>query len=525
MDTLFQDLRIALRTLRKNPGYTTIALLTLALGIGANTSVFSMVSAVLIRPLPYPQADRLTALWGTRGTSGQLLVAAADFDDWRSQNRTFDDIAIDRMQSVNLTGTDQPSRLVGAFVSANFFPLLGARTALGRLFTPAEDARGSGQLLAVLSYGAWRTRFGADSGIIGRTLMLQGSPYVVIGVAARDFLDPWRSTDVWLPMSTAPDSWFQRGIANVWGVGRMKPGVSADAARRDLSAIAAGIAVRFPSSNSGVEPLVIPLRESVMGKTGDTLLVLLAFVGVLLLIACANVANLQLARAAARQRELSLRAALGAGRTRLVRQLLTESLLLAALGGGAGLFLAVWCTQALVTAAPGGLPVFQAVGVDSGVLLFCAVLSLFTGIVFGTIPAIQATRVNLAGSINERHAGGGPGRRVQVRSALVAVQLALCVVLLVGAGLLLRSLAALQHVELGFNPRNVLTAEFRLPAVKYKTPEQILQFMDATIARVRAIPGVRSAALVRSVPLSGNFGTVTYEVDGHPAAGALQPTA
>jgi len=527
LDELRQDGAQALRQLRKAPGFAVVAIVTLALAIGANTAIFSVVSAVLLRPLPYPAADRLTVIWGARGDQKQTLVSIPDVQEWRARNRTFEDIGIVRSQSVNLTGGDAPDRLVGSFVTAGTLRLLGARASIGRLFTEEETTEGSGQPVAVLSHGAWEARFGSDHRVLGRTLTLNGRPHVVIGVTTPDFKDPFGQQDVWLPITSAPNAnWFTRDNPSVWAVGRLKPGVTLDQARRDLSVITRRLAQEYPATNAGSDAAVFSMRDNVVGQVRPGLLIVLGFVGVVLLIACANVANLQLARAASRRSEISLRAALGAGRGRLVRQLLTESLVLSAIGGGVGLALAYWMIRGLVAAVPGGLPVFGEVGLDRSVLLFSAVITIATGLLFGAMPAVHAARADLGDSLRSRAADGPIGGRVDIRNAFVAVQLALCIVLLVGAGLLTRSLIALQRVNLGFDPENLLTAEFRLPATKYTTPEQIDQFMTQAIGAIRAVPGIRSAALLNSVPLSGNWASTGYLPAGQADPGpGLQPTA
>ena len=313
----------------------------LALGIGANAAIFTVVDAVLLRPMPYPAADRLAAIWGTSTTLPQGLIAIQDVDDWRARNHAFDEIGMIRQQSVNLTGRDSPDCLTGAFVSASTLGILGARPALGRLLRPEESEQGSPDRVAVLSYGTWMTRFGGDTGIVGRSITLNGAPHVVVGVTASDFVDPYGVTELWIPMASAPPGWFARGAMNVWAIGRVRAGWSFADAQRDLSAVAAQVAAEQPATDAGFGVKVTPLRDSIVGRTGAVLWTVLGFVAVVLLIACANVANLQLARATARWREFSVRAALGARRGRLVRQLLTESVLLSAAGGLLGIALAV----------------------------------------------------------------------------------------------------------------------------------------------------------------------------------------
>jgi putative ABC transport system permease protein len=364
-----------------------------------------------------------------------------------------------------------------------------------------------------LSYGAWQSRFGGDPQVVGRAITLNGRPHVVIGVTAAEFRDAFGPTEVWLPITSAPNpTWFTRGQTNVWAIGRLKPGVSFAQAQRDLSGVAAQLAAEYPDADGGADAYVTSLRDNLVGTVRPILVIVLAFVGVVLLIACANVANLQLARAASRRREMSVRAALGADRPRLVRQLLTESLALAVLGGVLGVALAYWGIQGLLAAAPDNLPALGPIGLNIGVLVFCAGLTLAAGLLFGTAPALHGSRENLGAALTLRSADGSGGRR-DLRQVFVALQLALSVVLLVGAGLLTRSLAALQRVDPGFNTAHLLTAEFRLPAVKYATPKRIGQFMTSALTAIRAVPGVTSAGFIRSMPLSGNWGGIQYAAE------------
>ena len=519
MDTLLQDLRYALRTLRQSPGFTAVAVLTLALGIGANTAIFGVVDAVLLKALPYPDAAQLVVLSAARGDQQQLLISVPEAEDWRARNRTLTDIGIQRTQSVNLTGTEAPDRLVGSYVTASTMQILGARAALGRLFGPEETSPGSGQRVVLLSAAAWKTRFGADSSVLGRSVTLDGRPHRVIGVLSEAFRDPFSPVDVFLPIASAPSqSWFTRGSPSFWGFGRLKPGVTSEQAQEDLSRVARELAQEYPSANANTGASVRRLRDSIVGPVRETLLIVLAFVAVVLLIACANVANVQLARAVTRSREMSLRAALGAGRARLVRQLLTESVVLASLGGVAGVLAARWAIGALVALVPDGLPsVVGDVGLAPGVLAFAVAITAAASLLFGGAPALHASRGDLRGALQNR--GGALARhgRVDPRLVLVSAELALCVVLLIGAGLLTRSLRALTRVDPGFNPANVLTAEFRLPRARYTSDQSITTFMTQALEQIRAVPGVRDAALVQSIPLSGNWGTTTYVPDTRPS--------
>jgi len=524
---LRQDAAHALRQLRRAPAFTAVALLTLVLAIGINTAIFSAVSAVLLRPLPYPAADRLTVVWGSLGDGRRALLAYPDFMDIRERNRSFEDLGLARGQSINLTGAGQPDRLVGCFTTANTLRLLGAHTVIGRLFTDAETAQGSAERVAVLSYAAWSSRYGADSGILGRTIVLNGLPHVVVGVTAKDYQDPFGPPEVWVPVTSAPNpSWLTRDQPSFWGVARLKPGVSPAQGAADVEAIAKALAKEYPS-NAGLDASLQTMRDFLVGNVRPALLVLLGFVALILLIACANLANLMLARATARRREMSLRAALGAGRPRLMRQLLTESVVLALMGGALGVLVSHWAIVALVAAVPGGLPAFGEIGLDWPVLLFSAAITIGAGLVFGLVPARFATRSDLAGALQNRGADGSGGAVTggRIRNTFVTIQLALCIVLLVGAALLTRSFLRIQREAIGFNPDHLITAELRLPITKYANDTVMAQFADQALARIRAIPGVRSAALLGSVPLSGNWGSTTYLPEGQaPPADNVLPT-
>ena len=526
MDTLIQDLRYAARTLLKSPGFTLVAVITLALGIGANTAIFSVVNAVLLRPLPYPASDRLVAIWGSYGADRQRVTAYTDVMDFRAQTTTFDAIGVVRGETVNLTGRETPERLNGEFVTADVFRVLGTQAGRGRTFTAEETTPGSGREVAVLSYDAWKTRFGADPGILGRPLLLNARPHVVIGVMPPGFTSPFGPADVWLPITSIPSpETFDRGVQNVWAIGRLRAGTTLARARNDLGTIARRLAAQYPASNAGWGVTLIPLREQVAGDVGPALLILLAAVGLVLLIACANVANLQLARGAARRHEITVRASLGAGRARLVRQLLTESLLVSAAGGAAGLLLAAWATGALVRAVPGGVPSFEPVRVDGPVLLFTAGATVVAALLFGLAPALAVSRADLGDALRVRAPEGRRGG-ARLRSGLVVAELALCMVLMASAGLLLRSVGRMRRVDPGFDPGNLLTFEFRLPRAKYRDAAAMAAFFERVVPQLRAVPGVAGAALVGSTPFTGNWDDVAYTVADRPApAPGLAPTA
>ncbi|HEX6536028.1 MAG TPA: ABC transporter permease [Gemmatimonadaceae bacterium] len=518
LEDVMADVAFTVRTLVKRPAFTIVAVLTLMLGIGANTAIFSVVSAVLLRPLPYHDPARLVMVWGVQGSDAMQGVTYPDYLDWRARNHVFEDIGVFRGQSVNLTGEEQPDRMIGSFISASFFRLLGASAERGRLFSDAETAVGTAQPVAVISDEAWRTRFGSDPKVLGRTLVLNGQPFTVVGITRRDYEEPLGTPDVWLPIAYYPNAGgLQRGTRGMLALARLAPGVGLARAQAEMDAIERRLAEEYPETNAGSGVRLAPLRDELVGPARAPLYTLLGAVGVVLLIACANVANLQLARAAARRREISVRAALGAARARLVRQLLTESVLLAVIGGAAGIALGWLGVRALAPVVSDvGLPLVGAVSLDGTVLAFAVGLTMVTGVIFGLVPALHASRVDLAHALGERVGSGGRSR-MAARDALVVAQMALCIVLLVGAGLLTRSLVSLQHVDAGFDPARLLTMELRLPPTKYRDDASITRMFDAMIARIRAVPGVRAAALVRAVPMSGNADGAVYEIEGRPA--------
>ena len=517
MDIVLQDLRFALRALARRKAFTFVAALTLALGIGANTAIFSVVNAVLIRPLPYDNPEQLVVIWGTQGTQGNQGAVYADYVDWRARNHTFTEMGALRGQSVNLTGGDTPERLIGSFVSSSLFRVVNAKMAQGRTFTDAETEVATKTPVAVIQYEAWRSRFGSDPAMVGKNIVVNGTTFTVVGITAPNTQMPMGLPDVYLPISYYPNAkGLDRGVRGILVAGRLKPGVTLEAAQRDLSTIAKQLEQEYPATNAGTGAQIVALKTQVVGSTRDSLLIILGAVALVLLIACANVANLQLARGAARARELSVRSALGAGRGRIAQQLLTESVVLSLIGGIAGLALAVGMTKSLVSLVGSQLPIDPTtIRVDGPVLAFALLLSVTTGLLFGLPPAWKASRTDLTDMLRSR-VGGGLGH-LATRNALVVIQLALSLALLASAGLLTRSLLALQRVNPGFVGDNLLTAQFRLPAAKYDSPEKIWAMFDRAIAELRAIPGVQSAALVRASPLSGNGESYPTTIEGRPA--------
>jgi predicted permease len=525
MDTLAQDIRYALRALAQQRAFAIVAVLTLALGVGANTAIFSVVNAMLLRPLPYPAADRLVLIWTTTG-NGQSASSWPEYLDWREQSHSFEQMAVARHQSVTLVGGAEPERVRGAFITSTLFDLVGARPERGRTFRPEETDPTTAQPVAVISHGLWTRRFGADPAILGRTLILNGQPRAVIGVIGPEFeggrapFDGWfMGTEVWLPVADFPNAnGLARGQTELAVVGRLRPGLTPEAAQADLAVVAERLQKAYPDTQARRTVIVNPLHEELVSGVRPALLILLGAVALVLLIACANVANLLLARAAQRQRELALRSALGAGRGRLVAQLLTESMVLAVSAGVLGAVIGAFGLRGLVALVPANVGLPASLGIDHTVLAFTTALSLLTGVVFGLLPAWQASRPDLLAVLREGGRSVGGAARRRFRDGLVVAEIALSLVLLVGAGLLLRSVLALHGADPGFRSDHLLTMEFRLPTARYREPAQMAAFFRAILERIRAVPGVESVALARAVPFSGNGGSSTYEIEGRTPA-------
>ena len=513
METLLQDIRYAARTLLRRPGFAAVAALTLALGIGATTAIYSVVNAVLIQPLPWPNADRLVNMNSMR--EGQAVgVVYLDYLDWRAQNRSFEELGVLRGQSVNLTGVESPTRLIGSFTNASMLRILGVRPERGRLFTDSETEVGTKQPVAIVSYGFWQSQYGGSPETIGRTVILNGQPFTIIGIAPQNLRGPQGNPDVWMPIGYYPNKGEldNRGQPSIAVFGRFKPGVSLAQANADMNAIASRIAEAHPATNAGITVGMLDLKEQLVGSSRTQLYVVLAAVAMVLLIACANVANLQLTRAAARRRELTVRSALGAARGRLVRQLITESLLLSVVGGLVGVAVAYVGMQWLAAAVPSyGLTMFGTVSLNPQVLLFATTVTVGTGLFFALPPAWRASRVKLNDALTTRIDASGRSLR---GSPLIFAQVTLCVVLLVTAGLLARSLVAVTRVNPGFDPDHVLTMQFRLPAAKYDTEEKIAATFERMLGELKAVPGVTSAAFVRATPLNGNGERQPFQMDG-----------
>jgi putative ABC transport system permease protein len=523
MDTLLQDLRYALRALRRNPGFTLVAVVTLALGIGANSAIFSVVNAVLLRSLPFAEPERLVQLGTTRQGEAPTAgtVSPPDFMSLREESRAFTDLVAFTSGSATLTGLDEPRRLDAAFVSAGFFELLGAAAVLGRTIDPEENLAGNTDVV-VLGYGFWRQTFGGDPSVIGRTLTLNGINRTVIGVAPLGFGYPEQRA-LWAPLaydeSFSAETAVNRRAQYLQVLGRLRPGVSLEQARTEVSALSARLEQEFAETNTQVVLTMVPLRQVLLGEVRRPLLILLGAVGLVLLIACANVANLLLARATARQSELAVRTALGAARGRLVRQVLSESVLLGLLGGGLGLLLAYGGTALLIALQPEGIPRIEEVGVDGTVAAFTLGVSLLTGLLFGLLPALRAARSSPMGSLRQGGRDGLPGRQGQrTRSFLVVAEMALAVMLLVGAGLLLRSFARLQQVDPGFRPEQTLAVELSLPWQRYPEAAQQVAFYQTLLERLDALPGVSSVGAVLFLPMVNRHFTISFDVRGREPA-------
>jgi predicted permease len=525
---LLQDLRYAARTLRNNPGFTLVAVLTLALGIGANTAIFSMIEAVLLRPLPYPNADQLVMVWEDvrlpHYQDDRNTPAPGNYTDWKAQNSVFSEMAAIGYRSFSLTGSGEPVRIEGEAYSADIFSVLQVYPILGRAFTPEEDREG-GPHVAILSYGLWMSRFGGDRGIIDRTIRLNEESYAVVGVMPPGFAFPDRDDQIWIPLALTNDEITNRGSHYLRVVARLKPGVTQAQAQSEMRAIGARMTAQYPNSNTGVDVNVVSLHEQVAGSLRRPLLVLTGVVGFVLLIACANLANLLLARASVRARELAIRSALGASRTRLIRQLLTESLLLALLGGAVGLGVAfggldliryalsagqtTWYTPSTANLAEAGL--------NFRVGAFCLAISLLAGFGFGLLPAFRSSRRQVAMELKDRLRGSSSSSQSRLRGLLIIAETALCVIVLVSAGLLLRSFVRLQQIPIGFESENVLSARVILPQARYSKLEARSQFYRQVLDRIRTVPGVHSAAGITFLPLTMQGRTTGIFIEEHPS--------
>lgn len=538
MQLFLSDLRYGWRMLLKDPGPTMVAALALTLAIGANSAIFSVVNGVLLRPMRYADASHLVVLWQTNLSKGlkKFYVSPPDYKDWSEQQHSFDQIAAYRTQPGVLTGRSLPEHVESAVVSPDIFRLLGANPIIGRTFFPEENQPGKNHV-AILSYGQWQRRFGGDPAILGKTLTLDGNDYAIVGVADPKFQLIDTKSEIWIPYTLDAKELLEMGENNSASatrsamhtlkvIGRLKPGVSIRQARQEMQSIARGLERQYPDTNTGWGVNPVPLQEELVGNVGSTLLTLLGAVGFVLLIACTNVANLLLARTSSRQKEIAIRTALGAGRFRIVRQLLSESLLLALVSGALGLLLAYWGVRALVALSPGNIPRIDEISVDGYVLLFTFVVSILTGLLFGLGPAITASRAH----VNEilKAAGRSSMASVtsrRVRNILVIVEVAMSVVLLIGAGLMIRSFAELQRVNPGFQSDHVLTMQLTLPEARY-SGLRVAQFYKLLLGRLHNVPGVETAGITRDVPLSGSDPSLNFIIEHRPTLPtAQQPRA
>ena len=523
MDTLLRDVRYGLRSFLKRPGFTIIALLALALGIGANTAIFSLVNAVVLRPLPYTDPDRLVWGWGNvRNGPNRASVSPPDFLDFRAQNKSFEQFAgtLSITVPANLTGSGEPERLNGSAITGNYFQTLGVTPALGRGFTLDNERSGSDQV-TILSYALWQKRFAGNPGIVNQRIVLDGKSYEVIGVMPKDLAVP-QAADLWVPINFDSDPDFKVRKAHFMRpIARLKPGVTLAQAQADMDAISAQLEQQYPDSNAGWNLRLESLHERFSGGSRTTLFILFGAVGFVLLIACANVANLLLVRATARQKEVALRTALGASRARIVRQLITENLLLALFGGALGALFAWWGLDLLVTLSGNTIPPTANVKIDAAVLAFTFLTSLLTGLLFGLAPAFRTLKLNLTEALKEGGRTGSEGAlRNRTRSLLVVFESAIAVVLLIGAGLLVRSLIALQNTNPGFDSANVLTMRLDLSRAKYDSPEKTSHFFQEFESRAAAIPGVETVGLITELPMSGQPNDIPFTVEGRPTVAA-----
>src|SRR5580700_7378626 len=522
MTTLWQDLRYAIRMFRKSPGFAAIACLTLALGIGANTTLFSVVKGVLLNPLPYPHSEQLVTVYASTPGFEQGPLVYLNFLDWQRETRTFSSMALYRNQNYIVTFTAEAERLSGYMISADFFSTLGVQPVLGRTFRSEDDQLGAAPVV-VLGGGLWARKFGSSPDVIGKSLTLNGTSYVVVGVIPAGFTFYGQDRDVYTPIGQYNDPSFRdRGIAmSAHAVGRLKPGATLSQAKADVDGVAENLAAAYPEADKAVGITLVSMKEDIVGNVQPFLIVLLAAVGFLLLIACANVANLLLARAMGRSREFAVRAAMGASHARVIRQLLTESMLLAGLGGALGILLAFWGIRAVLGTLPGAVPRANEVSLDSRVLLFTMALSLFAGIIFGLAPALKTSRVNLQEILKESGRGSS-GVRHRLQGVFVVVEMAMTLVLLVGAGLMVRSLAALWRVNPGFNPSHAITFALSMPSTDRTTSAETrarLRHFDDTM---RTIPGVQAVSVtLGSRPMIHNS-TEPFWIEGQPKPANLQ---
>jgi putative ABC transport system permease protein len=526
-ETFRQDVRFGVRMLAKSPGFTVVAVLALAIGIGANTAIFSVFNAVLLRPLPYSDPDRLVHVFRTQPPIMRGPISRPGFLEWRAQQKAFQELAAYYFDTYNLTGMEQAERVNGARVTEGFFQMFGVAPAQGRFFLPTDEEAGAARV-AVISQGLWQRRFGADPALIGRTVILDGEPSTVVGIAPPSFSFPGR-TEVWIPALLAEDK-RERGTNYLKIIARLKDGTTVEEAQAQMNQITAAQAQQYPENDTNLHVTITPLLEDQVRGIRPVLMILLGAVGVVLLIACANVANLLLARATARQKEVAIRTALGASRWRIARQLLTESLLLALIGGSLGILLAMWGIGLLVSLAPSSIPRVREVGLDQWVLGFTILISILTGIVFGLAPSLQVSRTNLNEMLKEgtRGAATTSPHRAMLRRVLVVAEIALSFILLISAGLLIESIRRLTEVNPGFNPQNLLTASVSFPrrpaapddeteAGRARQVEEGANFLTAVQGRIQSLPGVEAVGAINNLPVTGQTSVNgDFNIEGRP---------
>jgi putative ABC transport system permease protein len=523
---LLQDIHYALRLLWKRPDFTVVAVITIALGIGANTAIFSVINAVLLAPLPFEDPDRLVVVSERQiiSNENQQPVSLPNFEDWKEQNQFFEQLALTRIGTFNLTQNGETERVTGARVSSNLYALLRVKPILGRAFTEAEGKPGA-EPVALISYGLWQRRFGSDTQLVGHALQVDGIPYTVVGILPAGASYPAADTDLVIPFIPQTRD-RQRANHFVRVLGRLRSGVSLEQARAGMDTIAARLEQQYPDTNTGWRVQLTPLHEQLVGNIRPALLVLLGAVGCVLLIACANVANLLLVRAAGRRMELAVRTALGAGRWQLIRQLLTESILLSLCGGLFGLLLAFWCVPILTKLSAGSIPRVDEIRISYRVLSFTVLMSLLTGIIFGLVPAWQSSSRKLTDTLREGRRGSTGGLlHKRVLNLLVISEVALALVLLVGAGLMIRSFISVRQVSPGYDPRGVLTAGIGLSPIKYADLQQQATFYQNLLTRIETLPGVVSVAGVSRLPVVATVSSTGFTIRGKPVASGHEPDA
>ena len=533
METLWQDLRFGARMLVKNPGFTAVAALTLALGVGANSAIFSVVNGVLLKPLPYKEPERLVRVFENHPTFPKFPISPANFLDYREQSRVFEDFAIFHRRDLQLAEGERPERLTAMLVSAGFFHLLGFEPVLGRAFLRDDELEANSRVV-VLSHRLWQSHFASDPHVIGRSVKLNGDLFTVVGVmppglqhVGGDYhsLPHGENVDVWWPVPLSRIR-NQRGSHYLNAIGRLKPGVTREQAEAEMNVIARRLEQQYPGSNKDWRIRLIPLRQEIVGQVRPMLLVVLGAVGCVLLIACVNVANLLLSRATAREKEIAVRSALGAARWRIVRQILTESMLIALLGGVLGLMLGVWGVRALVALSPDKLPRLHMVGIDGRMFGFTLAVSLLTGVIFGLAPAFPVSKANLNELLKSGSRGATGGlRHARLRGLLVIAEVSLAFVLLIGAGLLLRSFISLQRVDPGFNPERVLTASVNMSYARYSDQRLLATFFQRLLAKIQTLPGVRSAGATTDLPWTGYDENTSFVIEGRPMSEDRGPHA